>query len=384
MKTYDAFPEPVGSYKVGRTQMDFEYTASDRSKRELTAFVFYPSDSDEGKPTSTYMFPETFELLSELPHITAVANGDEILSIFSIDIETRCYDDLALSEKERRYPVLFYVCGAGGSPERGTVVCTDLASTGYVVIAVGHQNSGMYKRKDGRLSNVSKEFSDIVVGYSSDPDVMALAGKMEMRPDEETAIEMCRSVFVLPSVVKLTKYAKLQAEDVRHIADCFYEMDAGERDSIFKGRLLLDAGIGVFGHSYGGSTSAMVCRDDDRFVCGAGFDSGAFGVLDSDIGKPFMLLFSDPNYNMNAVIGANNSAETWYFAVDGVMHYDYCDLLFTNTKEALRGERDAMEMRSVLTDYTKTFFDHCILQKAAGVEGLAFDGVEEIKTSKNK
>lgn len=43
MKRYDAFPEPIGGYTAGRTQMDFEYTASDHSKRELTAFVYYPT-----------------------------------------------------------------------------------------------------------------------------------------------------------------------------------------------------------------------------------------------------------------------------------------------------------------------------------------------------
>lgn len=32
MKKYDAFPEPIGGYTVGRTQMDFEYTASDHTK----------------------------------------------------------------------------------------------------------------------------------------------------------------------------------------------------------------------------------------------------------------------------------------------------------------------------------------------------------------
>ena len=118
MKTYDAFPEPIGGYTVGRTQMDFEYTASDHSKRELTAFVYYPSDSSEGKTTSTYMFPEVYEMFNEQPLVTAYLKGKEF---FSIDIKTQCYDDLALSGKEKRYPVLFYVCGGGGSPEWGTV-----------------------------------------------------------------------------------------------------------------------------------------------------------------------------------------------------------------------------------------------------------------------
>ncbi len=145
MKTYDAFPEPIGGYTVGRTQMDFDYTASDHSKRELTAFVYYPSDSSEGKTASTYMFPEVYEMLDEQPLLTALKDA------YSIDIKTQCYDDLALSGKEKRYPVLFYVCGGGGSPEWGTVICTDLASMGYVVVSIGHQNSTMYKRKDLKI-----------------------------------------------------------------------------------------------------------------------------------------------------------------------------------------------------------------------------------------
>ncbi|GJI63141.1 hypothetical protein BVSY1_22970 [Bacillus velezensis] len=94
MKRYDAFPEPIGGYTVGRTQLDFEYTASDHTKRELTAFVYYPSDSSEGKTTSTYMFPEVCEMLDEQPLLTALKDA------YSIDIKTQCYDDLALSGKE--------------------------------------------------------------------------------------------------------------------------------------------------------------------------------------------------------------------------------------------------------------------------------------------
>lgn len=378
MKTYDAFPEPIGSYTVSRTQMDLEYTASDHLTRELTAFVYYPSDSSEGKTTSTYMFPEVYEMFNEQPLITALKD------VFSIDIKTQCYDDLALSGKEERYPVLFYVCGGGGSPEWGTVICTDLASMGYVVVSIGHQNSTMYKRKDRRLFNVSKDFSDVIMALSEDPEMLALAGKMEMRPDDETAIEMCRNVLTLPILAKVTEYSELQAEDVRYVADYLYKLDSGDLNSIFKGRLLLDIGMGIVGHSYGGLTTAMVCRDDERFVCGIGLDSGAFGLQGSDLKKPFLLLFCEPNYNMNAIIGANNSMETYYFSVDRVAHLDYCDIVFTSVNEELRGERDAMEMRNLVTDYTKNFFDHYILQKAASVESLAYDGVDLIKKTSNK
>ncbi|MGA3854097.1 alpha/beta hydrolase [Bacillus pumilus] len=381
MKRYDIFPEPIGGYTAGRTQMDFEYTASDHSKRELTAFVYYPSDSSEGKTASTYMFPEVYEMLHEQPLVTEYLKE---INFFSTDIKTHCYDDLALSGKEKRYPVVFYVCGGGGSPEWGTAICTDMASQGYVVVSIGHQDSTMYKRKDGKLVNVSKGFSDVIMAFSEDPEMMALASKMKMRPDDKTAIEMCHNILTLPIINELTRYSERQAEDVRYVADYLHRLDSGEWKSIFRNRLLLGIGMGIAGHSYGGPTAAIVCRDDDRFVCGVGLDSGAFGLLDSDLNKPFLLLFSEPNYYMNAIIGANNSMETYYFSVDGAAHLDYCDIVFTGVDEELRGTRDVLEMRNLVTDYTKTFFDHYILQKAVRVESLSYEGVDLIKKTSNK
>ncbi len=87
---------------------------------------------------------------------------------------------------------------------------------------------------------------------------------------------------------------------------------------------------------------------------------------------------------MNAIIGANNSMETYYFSVNHAAHLDYCDILFTVVNEELRGERDAMEMRNLVTDYTGTFFDHYILQKPVHVESLSYDGVDLFKKTSRK
>jgi hypothetical protein len=110
-----------------------------------------------------------------------------------------------------------------------------------------------------------------------------------------------------------------------------------------------------------------------------GLDSAAYGVLDDDIGKPFLLLCSETTYNMNAVIGANNSAETYFAIAERVVHYDFCDWLFTCTIEAFQGPRDKMEMRDIVTSYTKVFFDKYLLKKDVEIESLVFDGVDQFK-----
>jgi len=47
---------------------------------------------------------------------------------------------VALSRKEERYPVLFYVCGGGGSPEWGT----DMASQELGFQAVVNTNDRIH------------------------------------------------------------------------------------------------------------------------------------------------------------------------------------------------------------------------------------------------
>ena len=291
--TYDEFPEPPGEYTVGRTQMDFDYTSSAGLKRELTAFFFYPSDSNEGKPTAEYTFPELHEMMGAQKHMQAMSMSPD--GFFPLDFKTWCYDDVALSDKEGKYPVLFYIHGGTAYPQVGTLICEDLASMGFIVIAIGHQDTGAYKRKDGRLFNVSEEFINTTLGMAQDPEILEYSSQLMSagRLSEEKAIEMCRNMLALPAYIDLAKDAKPQAEDVRYVTDCLAQMESGELESMFKGRLSLDVGIGVFGHSYGGPSAAMVCRDDDRFVCGIGLDSAAMGVLDDDLGKPFLLLCAE-------------------------------------------------------------------------------------------
>ncbi len=381
MKTYDAFPKTIGNYTVGRTQIDFKYVASDNSERELTAFFFYPSDSSEGKPTAEYAFPELPSLWNE----SMVKNGLEMDNFFDFNIKTCCYEDLELSQKENRYPVVFYVHGGTTYPQQNTVTCQDLASAGYIVVAIGHQGGGVYRLKDGRLSHISKKYYEDLQEFGTDPVTKDIAPILVEKLEKEKALEISRKVTSSPGAVKFTKYADLQSEDIRYVADCLYKMNTGDIGSIFKDRLKLEIGIGVFGHSFGGATTAIVCRDDDRFVCGIDFDGGLF-CQDSDLKKPFMMLGSTVSYNVDALFLESNSGETYFVILDNVVHFDFGDFIFLAKNEALqlslRGTRDAMELRNILTTYTKAFFDKYMLKKSVEIESLAFDGVEMIKKSK--
>ncbi|MFC9707706.1 choline esterase [Paenibacillus sp. NPDC056933] len=371
------FPKPIGSYTVGRTQMDFKYKASDNSERELTAFFFYPSDSSEGKSTAEYAFPEFHSLRDKLLVRLGGTAGDE--QLFDSNFKTWSYDDLALSEKEKQYPVLFFVHGAGAYPQQGTLFSQDLASAGYIVVSIGHAESGVYKLKDGRTVGMSEEFMDDLTKYGMEAAALTPPQIVTEKLEEEEAIKISRKLTSAPEAVKFAKYAVLQREDISYVADNLYKMNTGDIESMFKGRLQLEIGMGVFGHSFGGTTAAIVSRDDDRFVGAVNLDGNMLGALDSDLKKPFMQLSTVLAYNTNAFLLESNSEDTYFAIIDNVTHGDFSDSLFTTTDKASRGTRDAMEQRNIITSYTKAFFDKYMLKKETEIESLSFDGVEMIK-----
>ncbi|MBT2290225.1 choline esterase [Paenibacillus albidus] len=374
--TQGEFPKPVGSYTVGRIQMDFKYKASDDSERELTALFFYPSDSSEGKPTAEYAFPEFQSLRDELLVKLGGTAGEKL---FDPNFKTWSYDDLALSRKEKQYPVIFYVHGAGAYPQQGTLYAQDLASSGYIVVSIGHAGSGVYKLKDGRTVGMTQEFMDDLVKYGMEAATLTTPQLVTEKLGEDKAVEISRKLTSAPEAVKFAKYAVLQSEDVRYVADNLYKMNKGDMESMFKGRLQLETGMGVFGHSFGGTTAAIVSRDDDRFVGAVNLDGNMLGALDSDFKKPFMQLSTVLAYNTNAFLLKSNSKDTYFAIIDNVVHSDFSDSLFTATDTSTRGTRDALEQRNIITSYTKAFFDRYMLKKKTDIESLTFDGVEMIK-----
>lgn len=376
MKLYDKFPEPVGSFTVGRTQIDFRYKASDNSERELTAFFYYPSDDSGGRPAAEYAFSQIHALRNEM--LEKIGGAKE--QPFADDFKTSCYEGLALSKLESSYPVLIYNHGAGMFPQHGTMICQDLASTGYIVVSAGHPGSGAQKFSDGRILGMSKEFINSLAEYSREVLTLymqtpqMLMGKLQ----HEEALAISRKVTGAPEALKFGHYAAAQSEDVRFIADCLNKMNAGDMESIFKGRLRLEIGIGVLGHSFGGTTAAIACRDDARFVCGVNFDGNMLGCLDSDLKKPFLQLCTALAYNTNAFLLETNTADTYFAVIDNIQHYQFSDSLFTNRDENLAPAREAMQVRDIIITYTKAFFDRYLLKCAAEIEGFSYDGVEMI------
>lgn len=79
----------------------------------------------------------------------------------------------------------------------------------------------------------------------------------------------------------------LWTADARSVLDQLARLDAGTAQGRFTGRLDLTR-VGMFGHSFGGSTAAEACRTDARVKAGLNMDGTFFGDLEGEVHVPFL------------------------------------------------------------------------------------------------
>lgn len=259
-----SFPEPTGAYAVGTTSFYFAdpereeiYTEDPNDYREITAKVWYPSGSVPGATTAPYMSEE----LS-----SAFASGvgippEEFVNLIQ-STPTHSVANAPVAAAESKYPVLFLSHGGGDLPEFNTVRAEELASQGYVVVAINHTyDSALNILPDGRVVPRSPMF-DAASREGSDSEFIQLQAET----------------------------VALRAGDIQFVLDELEKFNAGnDPTGLFNGRLDLDR-VGVFGVSTGGATATEVLSTDPRFKAGANLDGTLRGdTVDASISQPYML-----------------------------------------------------------------------------------------------
>lgn len=377
-------PEPVGGYNVGITYSDFiDDTRSELfefakgESRVIPARIYYPAEGQEGKQPAPYVF------LEEARAARKFSAG--LIPLKSLmNIRTHCYPDLKLSGRIERFPVIFFNHGYFSYSSQNTVLCADLASKGYIVVSLGHPyESGAVKSQSGHAYIHRQELYD---GFKQ---TMSKETKAKFKAiDEQTYSddEIGPAVKDFYEGLKHTsvwKNVKIWADDTRFAADQLYKWNGGSIPSMFRGRLALELGFGITGHSYGGCTAAQVCLEDNRFVCGVNLDAPTYGdYWDQDLRKPFMTLGSHIIENASRTVYVNNSADSYFILADNTEHMDYTDylLLARQMKLAkLLGKNDirrAHEIREMISAYHIEFFDKYVRrERQADLQRHRFSGV---------
>ena len=235
-----------------------------------------------------------------------------------------------------RFPVILFRPGFGALALQYTTLAEDLASRGYVVVAIdAPYSAGVVAFPDGR----------VITRHRRSPSTSGPRSAF----DNLVAIWAADLSFVTSELAAL-------------------DHDGG---SPFHNRLDMSE-IGAFGHSFGGAAAAEFCAKDVRCKAAADIDGLLFGRANREsVGKPFMLLLTDHAGDADRDQAFADFRRVYdrlpsgrvAIEVRGTRHFNVSDLAFLRrpvfVSRAVRalGPIDRQRGIRIVSDYLAAFFD---------------------------
>jgi predicted dienelactone hydrolase len=319
-------PQATGAYAVGVTQRLLTDSARDRS---LMATLWYPA-AQAGAPSALIPNPDE----------TAIAVSD-FFALPAVLLQHIRYITLPATENapllasDTPFPVLVFSHGLGGLRSQAASLLQNFASHGYVVLAIDHTYAAA-----------------VTVPTGGDPIYFDLShfGLANDLEGEPYRIGLDANVFPVWVADQQFAYDTLEA----------WNSD----DQLLAGRLDLTR-IGSFGHSFGGATSAEICRIDERCQAAIDLDGYPFGgFVQAGPARPLMYLSADPNrYSgaasarpvMQTILQPSDQPVYW-FSLRNSTHYSFTDMQLLSPLMAPE-QYDPRAGLEIIYRYTLAFFD---------------------------
>ena len=261
-------PVPSGGYKVGRTVFHWvdtkrpeTITPAPDDFRELQVYVWYPAAVVAGAPAG-YMPNLQALIASGSSGVFSNLFGPAWTYIQSDKLRSRSFENAPLAATGP-LPILIFSPGGGTTAVAYTSQMEDLASHGYVIVAVDHTyDAPVVVFPDGRIVKAANDYWNKL--------------RAEAPDDFEKNI------------------ADILSSDIALVLDKLESLQ-NDATSMFSSKLDLTR-IGAFGHSRGGRIAARACQRDRRIKACLSEDGNLFWQpfwLDENgrsLEQPFMML----------------------------------------------------------------------------------------------
>jgi predicted dienelactone hydrolase len=261
-------PEPSGPFGTGTTLLHLRDAGRPdpldpaHAPRELMAQLWYPTSRLLPGRVAPYVPPgEATALEATWPVPPGAFSGPT-------------HSRLDVPALPLPHPMVFFYHGICADRTDTTAVNEELASRGFVVVALASTHeSNQVEFPDGRVVSTSDR---AFCAAGADP-------------------------FSEANQAVLNRMQQVRVADVRYTMDTLAAANRGGfRDGDGKALppglagTLRTTGVGIFGHSFGGSTAAEVLHEDARFTAGVNLDGLVAGpVRTAGLRKPFLVLGSD-------------------------------------------------------------------------------------------
>ncbi len=338
-----SLPPTSGSFQVGSLSevlVDANrlelYGETANTPRKIMIKIWYPAGSDPAAPSAPWV---------EAPELVAPRLADWLgLPSFMLDhlnlARTQARESAPIAPAGSgpdRYPVLLFSHGWEGLSSQNTYQAEELASHGFVVVALQHT------------------YGSIVTVF---PDG-------QVAPLDPQALP----VGAAPTEVKAAgnRLVNQWAGDLALALDHLSDLDQSDPHGRFTGRLDLER-VGVFGHSTGGGATITFCGQDPRCKAGLTMDAYMLPVsdqlLETGLTQPFFFMFSqDWPYPVNnqrfESLYDHMQAQAEVVMIRGTNHMDFTDLPYFSPLApwiGLKGPLPASQVAAVIKSYSLTFF----------------------------
>lgn len=312
-------PKPTGPYPVGLVHRELNDSARDR---RLMVSIWYPAAS-EGDRAPLFQHPH--EVAAGLASVAGLPAAAPLLQHLRYSLVDASEGAPALAA-QAPFPVLVFSHGLVGVRAQNSPSYQELASWGYVVVALDHTD----------------------------------AAAITVFPDGETRAFDLRRFGLGPEDIERSTEALLPVwvADQRFVYDTLERWAAG--DALLTGVLDLQR-IGSFGHSFGGVTAIEVCRVDTRCRAAVNIDGG-FGRQEIRPAARPVLLMSAASSNQiaDAIAGwarltRDSSAPAYWLELPGSNHYSFTIVPLMSPLLAPQGA-DARAHLAVADKYLRAFF----------------------------
>ena len=270
------------------------------------------------------------------------------------DNVSECYPD-APWIAGARFPLVVFNHGLFSYRESNSFLCLELASQGYVVVAVGHPyDACCAESDDGTCVFFDAELSK----KQYDPLLGGLIKAFRLTRSKGTDRELAHQFDELQQ-----RYCRLIRSRVRE-----WEQDTldavGYARQRFGDDIDFERGIGVTGHSLGGAVAYALCLDYPEFVCGVNIDGAPFGdTMGKVLEKPFIQISCEGNAKAETRPFIDHTSTVYGAVFQRMQHLGFTDMKHMMNVPILTGKLDADVMHETVCRLHRELFD-AYLKKA--------------------
>lgn len=325
-------PKPTGKYVVSQTV--FRWVDPSRREvltddpddfREVIATSWYPAEPGTGA-IAPY-FPGFSTVSKSLIESGEVAQWEVMGLRF---IRSRNLSNAELANSALSYPVMILSPGNGTNIEFYTILASEIASHGYIVVGLNHPyDVAAVELSNGRVADYDKD-------------------QWLLEPSDHQAYTAER--------------IKVRTVDVLFVLDQL-EILNSSAGSRFAGKLDLNS-VAIAGHSLGGITASEACKEDSLFRACLNFDGlqrgGPFSMDATAIPpeQPFLFLTKESQLPPKLIESFESTSESYWVVIHGASHQSFTDGPVLQPS-ILPGRSN--EIMRLIQQYTVAFLDHTLM-----------------------